>query len=82
MSPLMPSLAKGGSIYRPGQGTHGATNATLALPDDSAMPDDNTLGIDHPSQRLEDDISSDRSNGGHVSDGDPSVPPPSSVYPP
>ena len=36
MSPLMPSLVKGSSIYRPGQGIHGAANATLALPEDNA----------------------------------------------
>ncbi|KAF8231195.1 hypothetical protein L208DRAFT_1399325 [Tricholoma matsutake] len=50
MSPLMPSLVKGHSIYRPGQGTHGATNMTLsALPQDP--PDDNALGIDDPLER-------------------------------
>jgi hypothetical protein len=81
MSPLMPSLVKGGSIYRPGQGTHGATNTTLsALPEDP--PGDNALGID-PLERHGDSIPSDGSNGGHASDdGNPAIPPPSSAYPP
>ncbi|KAF8223584.1 hypothetical protein L208DRAFT_1411625 [Tricholoma matsutake] len=80
MSPLMPSLVKGRSVYRPGQGTHGTTNTMLStLPQDP--PDDNALGIDDPLERHGDGIPSDRSNGGHASDGDHTPPPPSSAYP-
>jgi hypothetical protein len=76
----MPSLVKGRSVYRPGQGTHGATNTTLsALPQDP--PANNALGIDDPLETHGDGTPSDGSNGGHASDGDHAPPPPSSAYP-
>ena len=41
MTPLMPSLAKGNNVYRPSEGTHGATSAILQqLPIPGSNPND------------------------------------------
>ena len=53
MTPLMPNLAKGNSVYRPSQGTYGAASATLQQPpapsdhpiDDSADLNNETVDL-------------------------------------
>jgi hypothetical protein len=88
----MPSLAKGNNVFRPSQGTYGASSATLArsepiLAPGTAASGVNTLSMDdsHPSG----DEFTGNVPGGHTPDSsdsaahdsgaeDPAIPPPSS----
>ena len=70
----MPSLAKGSSIYWPGQGTHGTTSTVQAQ--DLPTP----IIINQDMAHSEGPGTSDESTRGRVSDS--VVPPPSLAYPP